>query len=382
MRESTTGGNAAPARGVSRAVGAFVTRRHSARLGVNEGFLLQGAIAMLGYGVFFAIYDAAHLAPLIAASALALGSYTLGLYLSLRGSANAAGVISLITPINVVLTFSWALSWEAGIHLMLLVGASAVFTALEPEWRGIRTTVVIANVLTFAAVQAFSTPETAWYHLPPHVLRVLFTINAVAAATLVYVFAGVVQARGERAQQLATLALKHAGDLAETDALTGLANRRPALAQLDELSQPGRRKYCLALLDFDHFKELNDQYGHTCGDEVLSFVGREVTKIVRQADTIARWGGEEFLILLPDTGIDDATRLMERVRRCVDEARIFCGQHHHHVTVSIGVIEGTGNGQSQEVIKRADAALYEAKEAGRNRVRSVVASNYAPSDRG
>jgi diguanylate cyclase (GGDEF)-like protein len=363
-------------------VGAFVSRRHSAKLGINEGFLLQGAIAMLGYGIFFAAYDAADLAPLIAASALAFGSYVVGLYLSFRGSTNAAGAISLITPINVVLTFSWALSWAAGIHLMLLVGASAVFTALAPEWRGVRTTVVIANLLTFAAVQAFSTPETAWYHLPPHVLRVLFTINAVAAATLVYVFAGAVQAGAERAQQLATLALRHAGDLAETDALTGLANRRPALAQLDELSEPGRRRYCLALLDFDHFKELNDQYGHTCGDEVLSFVGRELNRIVRQADTIARWGGEEFLILLPDTGIEDATRLMERVRRCVDEARIFCGQHHHHVTVSIGVIEGTGDGRSQEVIKRADAALYEAKEAGRNRVQSVVVSSYAPSDRG
>ena len=382
MRESTPGGSPTPAHGVSRAVGAFVRRRHSARLGVNEGFLIQGAIAMLGYGIFFAVYDAERLAPLIAASVLGFGSYVLGLYLSFRGSTNAAGVISLITPINVVLTFSWALSWEAGIHLMLLAGASAVFTALDVEWRGVRTTVVVANVLTFAAVQTFSTPETAWYHLPPEVLRALFAINAVSAATLVYVFAGVVQARGERAQALATLALKHAGDLAETDALTGLANRRPALTQLDELSQLGRRRYCVALLDFDHFKELNDQYGHTCGDEVLSYVGREISKIVRQADTVARWGGEEFLILLPDTGVDDATRLMERVRRCVDEARIFCGQHHHHVTVSIGVIEGASGGPSQEVIKRADAALYEAKEAGRNRVRSVVASSYSPSDRG
>jgi hypothetical protein len=166
MREWTHGGRAAPAREVSRAVGAFVSRRHSAKLGINEGFLLQGAIAMLGYGIFFAAYDAADLAPLIAASALAFGSYVVGLYLSFRGSTNAAGAISLITPINVVLTFSWALSWAAGIHLMLLVGASAVFTALAPEWRGVRTTVVIANLLTFAAVQAFSTPETAWYHLP------------------------------------------------------------------------------------------------------------------------------------------------------------------------------------------------------------------------
>jgi diguanylate cyclase (GGDEF)-like protein len=372
MAESTEGGVAAAVREVFRALAALPGRRRFIKFGINEAFLAQGAIAMLGYGIFFAVYDAAGLAPLIGEAALAFGSYLLGIFLSIRGSANAAGVISLITPLHVVLTFAWAFSWEAGTHLMLLAGASAVFAALAPEWRSIRTAVVVANVATFAAIQALSTPAAAWYVLPPHVLRALFTINAVAAATLLYIFAGVVQARAERAQQLATLALKHAGDLAETDALTGLANRRPALVQLDELARPGRRKYCIALLDFDHFKQLNDEYGHSCGDQVLSAVGHELNRAVRQADTIARWGGEEFLVLLPDTGIEDATRLMERVRRSVDEMRIFCGQHHHHVTVSIGVIEGTGDGRSQEAIKRADAALYQAKAAGRNQVRAVV----------
>jgi diguanylate cyclase (GGDEF)-like protein len=369
MQDPIEGGMGAAARDFFRALTAKSERRRPRDYGVSEGYLLQGAIAMLGYGIFFAVYDAVRLAPLIAVAALAFASYILGLYLSLRGSSNAAGVISLLTPLHVVLTFSWAFSWQAGVHLMLLTGASAVFTALSPEWRGVRTAVVVANVVTFAGVQAFATPGTAWYPLPVGVDRVLFTINAVAAATLLYLFAGAVQSRSERAQQLATLALKHAGDLAETDALTGLANRRPALAKLDELSRIGRRKYCLALLDLDHFKQLNDQYGHTCGDHVLSAIGHELGQAVRQADTIARWGGEEFLVLLPDTGLDDAARLMERVCSAVAEAEVFCGQHHHRVTISIGVVEGTGDGNSEEAIKRADEALYEAKQAGRNQVR-------------
>ncbi len=370
MQETDEGGVSAALRNVFSALWASLTRRRSVKIGVNEGFLIQGALAMLAYGVFFAVYDAAGLAPLIGVAALGLGAYLLGLFLALHGNPSAAGVVSLLTPIQVVFVFSWALSWEAGIHLMLLAGASAVFTALSSEWKAVRTMVVVANVIVFASVQTFSTLDKAWYHLPSHVLHLLFLINAVSAAVLLYVYAGAVQARTDRAQQLATLALKHAGDLAETDALTGLANRRPAMARLDELSRPGRRKFCLALLDFDHFKRLNDEYGHSCGDQVLSVVGREINTSVRQADMIARWGGEEFLILLPDTGLGDATRLMERVRKSVDESEIFCGQHHHHVTVSIGVIEGTGDGRSQEAIKRADAALYEAKDAGRNQVRS------------
>ena len=379
MQEPTEGGVGAAARDLFRALTARPGRRRSKDYGVSEGYLLQGAIAMLGYGIFFAIYDAARLAPLIAMAALALGSYLLGLFLSFRGSSNAAGVISLLTPLHVVLTLSWAFSWQAGVHLMLLAGASAVFTALSPEWRGVRTAVVVANLVTFAGVQAFATPETAWYPLPVEANRVLFTINAVAAATLLYLFAGAVQSRSERAEQLATLALKHAGDLAETDALTGLANRRPALARLDDLSRIGRRKYCLAILDLDHFKQLNDQYGHTCGDYVLSAIGQELGEAVREADTIARWGGEEFLVLLPDTGLDDAVRLMERVRGAVEGAEVFCGQHHHRVTISIGVVEGTGNGRAQEAIKRADDALYEAKRLGRNQVRARPSPAQVPT---
>ncbi len=373
MPDDAEGGVSAALRGAVSAIWAALTRRRSVRFGVNEGFLVQGALAMAAYGIFFGVYDFAGLAPLIGVAALACGAYILGLYLSLHGNANAGGAIALITPIQVVYVFSWALSWEAGVHLMLLAGASAVFTALSAEWRLVRALVVVANVGVFAIVQTFSSADRAWYRLPSPVLHTLFLINAVVAALLLYVYAAAVQSRAERAQQLATLALKHAGDLAETDALTGLANRRPALARLDEMTRPGRRRYCIALLDFDHFKQLNDHYGHACGDQVLSVIGREINKSVRQADMIARWGGEEFLVLLPDTGLADATRLMERVRRSVDESQVFCGQHEHHVTVSIGVIEGSGDGQSQEAIKRADAALYEAKEAGRNQVRSHAA---------
>lgn len=370
MEDQDQGGVLSALRELWRALVAPFRRKRRVKFGVNEGFLLQGAILMAGYGVFFAVYDFAGLAPLVGSAALGFASYVLGLYLSYRGNPNAAGVISLVTPLHVTVAFSWALSWTVGMHLLLLVGASAVFSALAPEWRAVRAAVVVANVVTFAAIQTFSSPEAAWYHLPESIARTLFTINAVTAATLLYVLSGAVHVRAETAQRLASLALKHAGDLAETDALTGLANRRPALARLDELAKPGRRKYCLALLDFDHFKLLNDEYGHACGDQVLSVVGHELNRSVRQADTIARWGGEEFLVLLPDTNLDDATRLMERVRRSIDETEVFCGQHNHHVTVSIGVIEGSGEGQTQEVIRRADAALYEAKEAGRNQVRS------------
>ena len=335
---------------------------------VTECFLTQGALAMLAYLVFFVVYDPRPLAPLISSAALGLMSYILALTLARHGNSDAAGVIGLVTPMHVVITFSWALSWAAGAHLMLLVGASAIVTTLDAQWKVIRAVLVGASVAIFAAIQYFATPEVAWYPLPENVAHTMFTINAVGAVVMLYLLAAVVHTRVTTAQQLANRALEHAGELASTDHLTGLANRRPALARLAELAESGRRRYCLAILDFDHFKDLNDEYGHACGDQVLAVVGNELTRGVRQADMIARWGGEEFLALLPDTGLEDAIRLMERVREQVDEIDIFCGDHTHHVTVSVGLVEGASNGRVHEAIRRADAALYEAKEGGRNQV--------------
>ena len=177
--------------------------------------------------------------------------------------------------------------------------------------------------------------------------------------------------REARAHKLADLAADHARELARTDALTGLANRRPAIERLGELSKPGTEQFSLAIVDFDHFKVLNDEFGHVCGDRVLATIGHELSRNVRQSDLIARWGGEEFLILLPDTTVDDAAELMERVRHAVDHVAVYCPDHLHHVTVSIGI--GAGSDESMDAIRRADAALYEAKEAGRNQVRTRVA---------
>ncbi|HOL38419.1 MAG TPA: GGDEF domain-containing protein [Rubrivivax sp.] len=158
-----------------------------------------------------------------------------------------------------------------------------------------------------------------------------------------------------------------------TDELTGVANRRRFMERLqaehERLLRHPHLQCALLALDIDHFKQVNDTHGHAAGDAVLVEVARAMRLATRQQDLVARWGGEEFMILLPDTGRAEATALAQRLRRQVQSARIAHGAGVLGVTVSIGVgALSSADDALEHVLRRADRALYRAKSAGRNAV--------------
>ncbi len=161
-----------------------------------------------------------------------------------------------------------------------------------------------------------------------------------------------------------------AENLARFDALTGVLSRRALLEALDGEVERARRYggtlACL-MLDFDRFKTLNDTYGHQFGDKVLQRVAEVISGQCRASDHLGRYGGEEFLIILPETRIDGAITFAEKVRLAVAETCL--DQTEVRITLSIGVAEWrNGDGSSRRLIAEADRALLEAKTAGRNRV--------------
>jgi len=161
--------------------------------------------------------------------------------------------------------------------------------------------------------------------------------------------------------------------LALTDPLTGLANRRAFQQALEaELSRVARhgRPASLLFLDLDHFKGVNDAHGHAVGDEVLAAFALVLKRGSRRGDLAARIGGEEFAVLLPTTGVVPAGLVAERIRRAT-ETRPLGRAVSVPVTVSIGLTSTEGQAQppaAEELLRRADAALYRAKAEGRNRV--------------
>jgi diguanylate cyclase (GGDEF)-like protein len=158
--------------------------------------------------------------------------------------------------------------------------------------------------------------------------------------------------------------------LAMTDELTGLPNRRAVLARLTELLDGGRA-CAVMIVDIDHFKAINDRHGHLVGDEMLRAVAGVVAKVLRQPMVAGRLGGEEFLLLLPDTELDAATQVAEQVRAAVggiDTSRWFSGPP---LSISAGVAMALPRpGGVTDALRRADEALYAAKAAGRNRVQT------------
>ena len=171
----------------------------------------------------------------------------------------------------------------------------------------------------------------------------------------------VVAVQGEQATRLNLLAA--------TDPLTGLANRRLTLQLLDQLARDCRLDLApvVLLCDLDHFKQINDGWGHAMGDQVLVAVANALRTSTRDADTVARWGGEEFLVVLPVTRGSEATELAERLRSRIEALQV--ADRHQcpvPVTLSIGVATLAASETGSTWLKRADEALYRAKNDGRN----------------
>ena len=146
--------------------------------------------------------------------------------------------------------------------------------------------------------------------------------------------------------------------LVEYDELTHILNRRGVLGKIENVKTGS-----ILFLDIDYFKKINDTYGHEFGDFVLSEIGKILQNTFRKSDIIGRWGGEEFIIILPETSYEDALKLAEKLRKTIENHNF----KDVKVTISVGVSEYTGNFENS--LKRADEALYKAKNSGRNQVK-------------
>ena len=165
--------------------------------------------------------------------------------------------------------------------------------------------------------------------------------------------------------------LAQAEEVSHTDALTFLPNRRYIIGNLQQEVNFADRygtPLTISMLDLDHFKNINDTYGHTAGDEVLRTLASELRNHIRHPDMIGRYGGEEFMILLPHSTLKAASEQAERLRKHVRSLGIKSGENEITVTVSIGIAQYRVDGETwEDLLNRADAALYEAKNTGRDR---------------
>ncbi len=204
-----------------------------------------------------------------------------------------------------------------------------------------------------------------------------FKIRFFATLAFESIFCFVLEASRLRVRnELLALAEAHA-HAARTDELTGLSNRRDMqnhLATEYSRHQRSGHNFSIALIDLDLFKKINDQHGHDVGDEVLRKFAELMQTVIRQTDVAARWGGEEFLILLPDTSLLQALTLAERLRSEVSRQPFRLRKQELAVSISVGVCSIAKVRSLDDLLKQADLNLYRAKESGRNRIAPRVRS--------
>ncbi len=159
--------------------------------------------------------------------------------------------------------------------------------------------------------------------------------------------------------------------LATRDSLTGLSNRRDFLAkamQEEKRFQRTQRPFGFILIDIDHFKKVNDTHGHECGDKVLVGVSQNLKTSLRAQDTLARWGGEEFVCLLPETELEGISHAAEKIRMEIEGYSHQCSNVSVSVTITLGVSVFDGTDSIEGCIRSADDALYQGKKQGRNQI--------------
>lgn len=172
-------------------------------------------------------------------------------------------------------------------------------------------------------------------------------------------------------------------DEAATDPLTGLYNRKALNQRLDALLEttqdPEQSTFCVLMLDIDHFKRFNDQFGHIIGDEVIRRVGMTMKELLREGDFPARFGGEEFTVLLPSTDMQGAMEIARELNQAVAKLTLIRRSTKERlpgITISVGAAQARSDDDGETLLERADQALYLAKDGGRNRVVTEADINY------
>ncbi len=277
-------------------------------------------------------------------------------------------------------------------NILAMVGIGLAYIATGPDDRGIililltlvtvfgmythtpRQTLVVgaAGMVMLGSIMYVLTRwDPVYYPVARELIR--FELLAGCLPVMVFIAYQLIHWRDRLRAQRAELAkaLEVVQQLATRDALTGLVNRRHMQEKLEDCvlrSQRYGESFCVALIDLDHFKAVNDQHGHSVGDEVLIRFGKAAQRVLRESDTLARWGGEEFLILFPQTALEQAQGPLLRLQEALAGMRMSADLPLLRVAFSCGMASHAEGGTLDQTLEQADAALYQAKRTGRARV--------------
>jgi diguanylate cyclase (GGDEF)-like protein len=329
-----------------------------------QALLRVGAyLGILTHIAFITLFWLTNVTPMALANVASILTYLLALRLIHSDRYVAALNLMAVEICAHAVAGVIVVGWDSGFHFYLLMTIPVVLANPRSRWAvKIGMALVISTVylgLGWASRHASPVaPMDATTLLQLHEFNLLGTIFVLSSLTVVYV-------------RLIDSAEARLHELATTDALTGLMNRRSileAIAREQALRQRKPHHLSLILVDIDHFKKINDTHGHATGDTALKAVAGILRKCMREMDYVARWGGEEFLVVQPHADKAQSQLAAERLRAAVEAESLPGDGQPIRLTITLGLTELGTEEQMDQGLQRADAALYEGKHQGRNRV--------------
>jgi diguanylate cyclase (GGDEF)-like protein len=341
--------------------------RHITHNDSPEGVFLRmllavTVIASASHLAFIFLFDSAGVVWLSRINVASVLVYVLAaLLLQHQHPMVALGLIGGEVVLHGVLA-TYVIGWEAGFHFyLILVVPVAIVSSLHKPW--VKAAIAIPAGLLYMALDLLLRHATPLEALPPAMLAGLHYFNL--GGTLLIL--GLLSTVYYRLVAGADARLRHQ---ACTDPLTQLRNRRFAMEVIQHeaaVCQRAGRPLALVIGDVDHFKRVNDGHGHEAGDTALKAVAQALREGVREVDHVARWGGEEFLMLLPEADARAALLAAERVRHSVQALAVQHKGQHLPLTITLGVSVLARGETIEQALARADRALYRGKQEGRNR---------------
>lgn len=310
--------------------------------------------------LFLFVFQALGVHLLAAYNIISCAAFALALrWLKTRTLYHAISIVSVEVFVHALLAVIF-IGEATGFHIYLL-SLMAFMPILPKPARKWRLTIAALLAASFVLLVILALDREPWYPVSGETLLVLNIGNTVSGFVLMCLVIYYLSHAAQKAQH-------YVETQARTDFLTGLLNRRGTLEQLERTladSKRHERTFTVIIGDLDDFKGMNDRCGHDVGDRVLAEVATALSQVLRGCDTVGRWGGEEFLILLPETGSGAAAVVADRLLEAVRSIEKPASLGNHALTISLG--SATWNGEPiNRLITNADMALYQAKYDGKD----------------
>ncbi len=301
---------------------------------------------------------------------LSIGIYALAILLNARQKLFISSALVSLELMGHAALVVYFIGWGSGffIYVLALIPLLFYMPLLNNSARAVG---FFGISLFYIGLKYYTDTHAPVVQLEQQILNVLYYGNSMVfmltLAFLSYYFSKATHISEEKLQD----SYKKIDRLARTDHLTRLSNRRDMNDRLQEVAKVASitgNPFVIIIADIDNFKIFNDEFGHDCGDFIICSIAMELKKRMRHSDSVGRWGGEEFMMVMQDTAIEDARQIVENIRAAISEKEFLHQGRSHRVTLTFGLSECRDAEAIQQGIIAADMALYRGKREGKNRV--------------